>query len=140
MPLETIDGFTALAIGPEVARPSEYMAAIWGTKDRTGPMFDGAEQSQFVMDLLARHWNTIAPEDRDVLVETLPAAIITLRLFWMTYEETPSPARSLKVGRNEPCPCGSGRKYKKCCGASNGPYRCHGPAGLEMFLLDIFHR
>ncbi len=22
-----------------------------------------------------------------------------------------------KVGRNEPCPCGSGRKYKKCCGA-----------------------
>jgi SWIM/SEC-C metal-binding protein len=21
-----------------------------------------------------------------------------------------------KVGRNEPCPCGSGRKYKKCCG------------------------
>jgi uncharacterized protein YecA (UPF0149 family) len=23
-----------------------------------------------------------------------------------------------KVGRNEPCPCGSGRKYKKCCGQS----------------------
>jgi uncharacterized protein len=23
-----------------------------------------------------------------------------------------------KVGRNEPCPCGSGRKYKKCCGAN----------------------
>ena len=22
-----------------------------------------------------------------------------------------------KVGRNEPCPCGSGRKYKKCCGS-----------------------
>jgi tetratricopeptide (TPR) repeat protein len=22
-----------------------------------------------------------------------------------------------KVGRNEPCPCGSGRKYKRCCGA-----------------------
>jgi len=22
-----------------------------------------------------------------------------------------------RVGRNEPCPCGSGRKYKKCCGA-----------------------
>lgn len=24
---------------------------------------------------------------------------------------------SPKVGRNEPCPCGSGRKYKKCCAA-----------------------
>jgi len=23
---------------------------------------------------------------------------------------------SEKVGRNEPCPCGSGKKYKKCCG------------------------
>ncbi|PKK39831.1 Protein export cytoplasm protein SecA ATPase RNA helicase [Clostridiaceae bacterium JG1575] len=23
-----------------------------------------------------------------------------------------------KVGRNEPCPCGSGKKYKKCCGAN----------------------
>jgi len=21
-----------------------------------------------------------------------------------------------KVGRNEPCPCGSGKKYKQCCG------------------------
>jgi hypothetical protein len=25
--------------------------------------------------------------------------------------------RPAKVGRNEPCPCGSGKKYKKCCGA-----------------------
>lgn len=24
----------------------------------------------------------------------------------------------VKVGRNEPCPCGSGKKYKKCCGAA----------------------
>ncbi len=24
--------------------------------------------------------------------------------------------RSKKIGRNEPCPCGSGKKYKKCCG------------------------
>jgi len=22
-----------------------------------------------------------------------------------------------RVGRNDPCPCGSGKKYKKCCGA-----------------------
>jgi SEC-C motif-containing protein len=22
-----------------------------------------------------------------------------------------------KIGRNEPCPCGSGKKYKHCCGA-----------------------
>ncbi|HEX6989211.1 MAG TPA: preprotein translocase subunit SecA [Bacillota bacterium] len=28
----------------------------------------------------------------------------------------PAPVRSEKVGRNDPCPCGSGKKYKKCCG------------------------
>lgn len=26
-----------------------------------------------------------------------------------------------KVGRNEPCPCGSGRKAKRCCGIQGGP-------------------
>ena len=26
------------------------------------------------------------------------------------------PAVSHKIGRNDPCPCGSGKKYKKCCG------------------------
>jgi preprotein translocase subunit SecA len=25
-------------------------------------------------------------------------------------------ARSVKVGRNDACPCGSGKKWKKCCG------------------------
>ncbi len=29
-----------------------------------------------------------------------------------------TPRTSAKVGRNDPCPCGSGKKYKKCCGAS----------------------
>lgn len=24
-----------------------------------------------------------------------------------------------KIGRNEPCPCGSGQKYKRCCGMVN---------------------
>jgi len=31
----------------------------------------------------------------------------------------PKPVRAeVKVGRNDPCPCGSGKKYKKCCGAN----------------------
>jgi len=34
-------------------------------------------------------------------------------------EEAPRPVRTgLKIGRNDPCPCGSGKKYKKCCGAT----------------------
>ena len=26
------------------------------------------------------------------------------------------PKRTEKIGRNDPCPCGSGKKYKQCCG------------------------
>ncbi|RPI77026.1 MAG: hypothetical protein EHM45_10710 [Desulfobacteraceae bacterium] len=34
----------------------------------------------------------------------------------MRNESAPQPARSFKVSRNQPCPCGSGKKYKRCCG------------------------
>jgi uncharacterized protein YecA (UPF0149 family) len=27
----------------------------------------------------------------------------------------PKPTRSTKAGRNDPCPCGSGKKFKHCC-------------------------
>ena len=32
--------------------------------------------------------------------------------------EAPEPTRTTKVSRNAPCPCGSGKKYKRCCGAT----------------------
>ena len=35
---------------------------------------------------------------------------------------TPVVRQGPKVGRNDPCPCGSGKKYKKCClGKGDGP-------------------
>lgn len=41
------------------------------------------------------------------------------RWFYVRGEPGKQAARAaLKVGRNDPCPCGSGRKYKKCCGAA----------------------
>ena len=33
-----------------------------------------------------------------------------------TKEKKKTPKRTKKIGRNEPCPCGSGKKYKQCCG------------------------
>jgi uncharacterized protein len=30
-----------------------------------------------------------------------------------------------KIGRNDPCPCGSGKKFKKCCGADGAPPSLH---------------
>ncbi len=41
----------------------------------------------------------------------------SFRLPEPTPESAPAPVRTgPKIGRNEPCPCGSGKKYKKCCG------------------------
>jgi hypothetical protein len=39
-------------------------------------------------------------------------SITTARYEPSEFEPEPRPA---KIGRNEPCPCGSGKKYKKCC-------------------------
>jgi len=42
-----------------------------------------------------------------------------------------------KIGRNTPCPCGSGKKYKKCClqsaGAQTKPY----PAGFTPVYTEL---
>jgi SEC-C motif-containing protein len=41
---------------------------------------------------------------------------------WLFVSTKPAPhleqIRSTKVNRNDPCPCASGKKYKKCCGAA----------------------
>jgi len=45
------------------------------------------------------------------------------RLHWrmkvMGSKEANLRARALRPGRNDPCPCGSGRKFKKCCAAGS---------------------
>lgn len=33
----------------------------------------------------------------------------------MTIEPTQKQLKRMKVGRNDSCPCGSGKKFKKCC-------------------------
>lgn len=33
----------------------------------------------------------------------------------MVIPPTPAQKRRGRVGRNEPCPCGSGKKFKRCC-------------------------
>ena len=38
--------------------------------------------------------------------------------YYMEQKKAHTIIRSEKIGRNEPCPCGSGKKYKKCCGAA----------------------
>jgi tetratricopeptide (TPR) repeat protein len=37
---------------------------------------------------------------------------------------TAAAPKAAKVGRNDPCPCGSGKKYKKCCGGNHSWAKC----------------
>jgi uncharacterized protein len=62
------------------------------------------------------------PDDIDNLLDAeaalIPRMILVLRKLARIRESagrpTPLPRR-VKIGRNDPCPCGSGKKYKRCC-------------------------
>jgi uncharacterized protein len=183
MNFEQLDGFFhALALGPEIVAPSEYLTQVWGE----GPVFDDEGQLRKVMALLLRHWNAIAqrsaanlaplawiephddappgrhwakgfatgvamrtlawqgvsvdqdaaaalecileldaeqldPCDRTELLYMLKENVACLGQFWRQQRTPRRPVGSRKVGRNDRCPCGSGKKWKKCCGAGPPP-------------------
>ena len=60
----------------------------------------------------------IDEELEDLAPDLIPDAVETLHRARLAQAKHPAPAANMnrpKVGRNDPCPCGSGKKYKKCC-------------------------
>ena len=66
----------------------------------------------------------IDEKKRDDLIVGAAAGVIRMHEYFLGQRDRYMPESdtfirpSPKVGRNEPCPCGSGKKYKKCCGGS----------------------
>lgn len=65
---------------------------------------------------------TRTPEQRGALTGEIEGSLLHIHAFWLPLrhavaERQQAQRISTKVGRNEPCPCGSGKKFKKCCGA-----------------------
>jgi uncharacterized protein len=65
----------------------------------------------------------LAEEDRHALTEDapdlIPLWVDALNAWRLEQGIGEAPSRAVpktKIGRNDPCPCGSGKKYKKCCG------------------------
>lgn len=54
--------------------------------------------------------------DGGIFCKRHPELIDRERVIFDGYSETPYVRGERKIGRNEPCPCGSGKKYKNCCG------------------------
>jgi uncharacterized protein len=54
------------------------------------------------------------------IADAIGPCVIGIRDYWLPRRKAASTFRreAAKVGRNDPCPCGSGRKYKKCCGTT----------------------
>lgn len=93
-------------------------------QDIAAPESGRREGQHFITDAIneMEWWSSFHPEDS--LPKKLPRAETSI-------PPSPLPASSLgpdyvvpqpfvrepKIGRNEPCPCGSGKKYKKCCGS-----------------------
>jgi uncharacterized protein len=57
--------------------------------------------------------------ERQRATELVPGAALAIYRYWLTRRTAPIPLRRWpKTSRNAACPCGSGKKYKKCCGAA----------------------
>ncbi len=58
---------------------------------------------------------------QDIALQTIPDVVLTFNAHTKRRvapaNRSAVPSGAGKVGRNAPCPCQSGRKYKKCCGA-----------------------
>lgn len=145
---DIMDGFLhAIAVGPTTLHPKQWLPKIWGTEDMMPPM-DSIEELNHMLGLVMRHFNSIIAGleadpreigeddfsvDQDELSKTpamraelaleIPQAILDMHAHWLplrlaVYERQVAKSMQPKVGRNEPCPCGSGMKFKKCSGAA----------------------
>lgn len=68
--------------------------------------------------ILALESGEIESWERSEFLHMLGDHFITLAEYWREQRSPRMPLRAKKVGRNDPCPCGSGKKWKKCCGAA----------------------
>ena len=67
--------------------------------------------------------NPITPEQREKLIVRMAAGLVSAYQYFRQRQH-PGPSKHsvsvrsgrTRIGRNDPCPCGSGKKYKRCCG------------------------
>ena len=125
-----------------IARANDWAEGFArGMKLRTDgwtELFDDERHAGFLVPILALaherdpdptmrpYKEPIDAEKREQLIIGAAAGVMEIHRFFAarrhaparTDREAPTPRRGhRKVGRNDPCPCGSGKKFKKCCGA-----------------------
>jgi len=105
-----------------------YLTAMELGGDTWKPLTAQEERAEALMPILALAADADDPDfglgARDIetrlqLVEMLSAAVGVIHGFWLARRSgwTLPHRNPGKAGRNDPCPCGSGKTYKQCCGA-----------------------
>ena len=115
-----------------------FLQAIRLRADAWEPLFESNRDGRLLLPILSLCCDEngasllgLPPEAEDRIAaqapELIPGCIIRIATYWrrkgprrasMSPEAGPRPKPSsaaTKVGRNDPCPCGSGRKFKRCC-------------------------
>jgi uncharacterized protein len=79
-----------------------------------------AEAADEWKEIVPRHYPDGLPPRDDVVADAC-MAVQDLRLLWVDFAPRPATRRvEATPGRNDPCPCGSGKKFKRCHGAAGG--------------------
>jgi uncharacterized protein len=107
-----------------------FMAGVEMRREKWDPLMDDDELAwTLVPMLMLRHEHdpdpelrppAIEPESREELIDNMIAGAICINQHFDAQRrgvKVPIRREGAKVGRNDPCPCGSGRKYKQCCGS-----------------------
>lgn len=88
------------------------MAKLGTTKRPAVVRVRSMERAQEILALCDRHgWKVIVGIEPDK-----PEDISDVERLLSGQQSVKAAKTEAKVGRNDPCPCGSGRKYKHCCG------------------------
>ncbi|MDP4091626.1 MAG: SEC-C metal-binding domain-containing protein, partial [Bacillota bacterium] len=110
----------------EVA-PEFFMGFVDGVNDSLVEKFDldsiePEQELTFVMDYEKLYFNML--DAKADYLYSLPQwdGIFSLekrKEIQKQWKDSKTIVKEKKIGRNDPCPCGSGKKYKKCCGAKD---------------------
>ena len=75
-----------------------------------GGIYDDEENGEVILHLNEKELTQLESD--------LPHVLLDIYWYWQAIINKPQTVRRKgeKVGRNDPCPCGSGKKYKACCG------------------------
>jgi len=112
-----------------------YMTAINLNRDSWKALFESKHGSEMLRPIYLLGAEEVSEEDeqlvqtpdqREALSKTIPASVGGIFKYWapqrraeeISINGKSSANENPKISRNAPCICGSGRKYKKCCGAS----------------------